>query len=49
MPTTERSRRAILRVARPASDGGVRGTAAFSVLVDEWPAVKTQLQTRLDQ
>jgi RimJ/RimL family protein N-acetyltransferase len=55
----ERSRRAILRLgarfdgvlraARPATDGGIRDTAAFSILEDEWPAVKTQLQSRLDQ
>lgn len=55
----ERSRRAILRLgarfdgvlraARPASDGGIRDTAAFSILEDEWPAVKTRLQSRLDQ
>ena len=55
----ERSRRAILRLGarfdgvlratRPASDGGIRDTAAFSVLEGEWPAVKMQLQSRLDQ
>jgi RimJ/RimL family protein N-acetyltransferase len=55
----ERSRRAILRLgarfdgvlraARPASDGGIRGTAAFSILENEWPVVKTQLQSRLNQ
>ena len=55
----ERSRRAILRlgarfdgvlrVARPASDGGIRDTAAFSILENEWPEVKTQLQSRLNQ
>ena len=55
----ERSRRAILRLgarfdgvlraARPASGGGIRDTAAFSILEDEWPAVKTQLQSRLNQ
>ena len=55
----ERSRRAILRLgarfdgvlraARPASNGGIRDTAAFSILEDEWPAVKTQLQSRLNQ
>ena len=55
----ERSRRAILRLgarfdgvlraARPASDGGIRDTAAFSILEDEWPAVRTQLQSRLNQ
>jgi len=55
----ERSRRAILRLgarfdgilraARPASDGEIRDTAAFSILEDEWPAVRTQLQSRLNQ
>jgi len=55
----ERSRRAILRLgarfdgvlraARPASNGGIRDTAAFSILEDEWPAVKTQLQSPLNQ
>lgn len=55
----ERSRRAILRLgarfdgvlrtARPASDGGIRDTAAFSILENEWPAVKTQLHSRLNQ
>lgn len=55
----ERSRRAILRLgarfdgvlraARPASGGGIRDTAAFSILEDEWPAVKTQLQPPLNQ
>ena len=55
----ERSRRAILRLGarfdgvlraqRPGSDGTIRGTAAFSILDHEWPMVKTQLQSRLDQ
>jgi len=55
----ERSRRAILRIgarfdgviraARPASDGLIRDTAAFSILESEWPTVKRQLQSRLDQ
>jgi RimJ/RimL family protein N-acetyltransferase len=55
----ERSRRAILRLgarfdgvlraARPASDGAIRDTAAFSILEDEWPATKTQLQSRLNR
>lgn len=55
----ERSRRAILRLgarfdgvlraARAASDGRIRDTAAFSILEDEWPAVKTQLQSQLNQ
>ena len=55
----ERSRRAILRLGarfdgviraqRPGSDGAVRDTAAFSILDHEWPMVKRQLQSRLDQ
>ena len=55
----ERSRRAILRIgakfdgvlraARPASDGRIRDTAAFSILESEWPTVKRQLHSRLDQ
>jgi N-acetyltransferase len=55
----ERSRRAILRVGarfdgviraqRPGSDGTIRDTAAFSILESEWPTVKRQLQSRLDQ
>jgi len=55
----ERSRRAILRIGaqfdgviratRPASDGLIRDTAAFSILESEWPTVKRQLQSRLDQ
>jgi RimJ/RimL family protein N-acetyltransferase len=54
----ERSRRAIVRIgarfdgviraARPASDGLIRSTAAFSILESEWPTVKRQLQSRLD-
>jgi N-acetyltransferase len=55
----ERSRRAILRLAarfdgviraqRPASDGAIRDTAAFSILDHEWPMVKQQLQSRLNR
>jgi RimJ/RimL family protein N-acetyltransferase len=55
----ERSRRAILRVGarfdgviraqRPGSDGTIRDTAAFSILESEWPTVKRQLQSRLNQ
>ena len=55
----ERSRHAILRLGarfdgviraqRPGSDGAVRDTAAFSILDHEWPMVKRQLQSRLDQ
>ena len=53
----ERSRAAILRVgarfdgvlrgARVASDGGIRDTAAFSILEAEWPTVKRNLEGRL--
>jgi RimJ/RimL family protein N-acetyltransferase len=39
----------ILRAARPASDGTIRDTAAFSVLDSEWPAIRTRLGARLTQ
>ena len=39
----------VLRAARPASDGAIRDTAAFSILDSEWPAVRTKLQARLTQ
>jgi RimJ/RimL family protein N-acetyltransferase len=39
----------ILRAARPASDGTIRDTAAFSILDSEWPAIRTRLQSRLTQ
>lgn len=55
----ERSRNAILRLgarfdgvlraARPASDGTIRDTAAFSILEAEWPAVRANLEARLRQ
>jgi RimJ/RimL family protein N-acetyltransferase len=55
----ERSRRAIQRVGarfdgviraqRPGSDGTIRDTAAFSILESEWPTVKRQLHSRLNQ
>ena len=55
----ERSRRAIQRVGarfdgviraqRPGSDGTIRDTAAFSILGSEWPTVKRQLHSRLNQ
>jgi RimJ/RimL family protein N-acetyltransferase len=54
----ERSRNAILRIGarfdgvirahRPASDGAIRDTAAFSILDHEWPMVKRQLHSRLN-
>lgn len=37
----------VLRAARPASDGAIRDTAAFSILEAEWPAIRTRLQARL--
>ena len=53
----ERSRNAILRLGarfdgvfraqRPATDGGIRDTAAFSILESEWPMIRRQLQSRL--
>ena len=39
----------VLRAARPASDGTIRHTAAFSILDSEWPAIRTRLSTRLTQ
>ena len=55
----ERSRNAILRIGarfdgviraqRVASDGGIRDTAAFSILDHEWLAVKREMQSRLNQ
>jgi N-acetyltransferase len=37
----------ILRAARVASDGGIRDTAAYSILEAEWPEVKARLQAKL--
>jgi N-acetyltransferase len=39
----------VLRAARPASDGTIRDTAAFSILDSEWPAIRAKLQARLTQ
>jgi RimJ/RimL family protein N-acetyltransferase len=39
----------VLRAARPASDGNIRDTAAFSILESEWPAIRARLQARLTQ
>jgi RimJ/RimL family protein N-acetyltransferase len=38
----------VLRAARVAVDGVIRDTAAYSILENEWPAVKAGLQARLD-
>ncbi|MEK8132804.1 GNAT family protein [Paenibacillus filicis] len=53
----ERSRSAIQRLGAafegvrrahvPASDGGIRNTAYYSILAEEWPAVRTNLLARL--
>lgn len=37
----------ILRAHLPASDGGIRNSAVFSILAEEWPAVKAGLQEKL--
>jgi RimJ/RimL family protein N-acetyltransferase len=37
----------IRRAHMPASDGGVRDSAYYSILRDEWPAVETRLVARL--
>lgn len=37
----------IRRAHVPASDGSIRDTAYFSILAEEWPAVRTNLQERL--
>jgi RimJ/RimL family protein N-acetyltransferase len=37
----------VLRAARVASDGGIRDTAAYSILEAEWPEVKAGLRARL--
>ena len=39
----------VLRAARPASDGNIRDTAAFSILESDWPAIRARLQARLTQ
>jgi RimJ/RimL family protein N-acetyltransferase len=37
----------ILRSDRPASDGGLRDTAYYSVIATEWPAVRENLRHKL--
>jgi len=39
----------VLRAQRPASDGGIRDTAAFSLLAEEWPAARAKLYARLTE
>jgi N-acetyltransferase len=53
----ERSRRAIERIGaqfegvrrahKPATDGGIRDSALYSIVVEEWPAVRASLVARL--
>lgn len=38
----------VVRRDRPRADGSWRDTAVFSILVDEWPAVRERLQERLE-
>ncbi len=37
----------VRRVHTVATDGGLRDTAYFSIVADEWPTIRTDLQTRL--
>ncbi|GMX66802.1 GNAT family protein [Paenibacillus elgii] len=37
----------VRRAHAPASDGGIRDTAYFSILAEEWPTVRTNLEERL--
>jgi RimJ/RimL family protein N-acetyltransferase len=37
----------VLRAARPAADGAIRDTAAYSITSGEWPACKQALMQRL--
>lgn len=37
----------ILRAHMPAADGGVRDTASYSILAEEWPAAKERLSKKL--
>lgn len=37
----------VLRAHMPASDGGIRDTAVYSLLTDEWPAARASLAERL--
>lgn len=37
----------ILRAHMPASDGGIRSSAMFSILAEEWPQVKANLLAKL--
>jgi N-acetyltransferase len=42
-------REGVLRRDQRREDGTFRDTVVFSVLIDEWPAVKAGLQARLEE
>lgn len=39
----------VRRAHMPASDGGVRDSAYYSIVASEWPAVRDRLRARLDR
>lgn len=39
----------IRRAHLPASDGHIRDTAYFSIIAEEWPAVRTNLKDQLEK
>ncbi|MCP9298915.1 GNAT family N-acetyltransferase [Bacillus halotolerans] len=39
----------IRRAHLPASNGSIRDTAYFSIIAEEWPAVRTNLKDRLEK
>ena len=39
----------VLRSHRRHSDGSIRDTVVFSIIESEWPAVKQNLKSKLDQ
>jgi RimJ/RimL family protein N-acetyltransferase len=38
----------ILRADKPASDGGIRDSAAYSILAAEWPPVRERIRASLE-
>lgn len=38
----------VIRADRPGSDGAVRDTAHYSIVADEWPAIRDRLRARLE-
>nr|WP_218061034.1 GNAT family protein [Bacillus sp. FJAT-26390] len=39
----------VRRAHAPASEGGIRDTAYYSILANEWPEVRTNLLERLER